>query len=250
MNQSSTGATPLYEARAVIKRFGHVTALDGADFTVYPGEVVALVGDNGAGKSTLVKTLSGALQPDEGELLFNGEAGLAALAARRARARHRDRLPGSRARSRPRPGDERVPRARGHAARRAREARVPRPQDHAPQDGGGLHEPRRRRALDDRARRHALGRPAPGRCRQPCRHVGEQGHLPRRADGSARRRADARRARADPQGARHRLRGRADQPQHARGARGLGPHRGAAARPARGEPARRRHRRWRRSSAR
>jgi simple sugar transport system ATP-binding protein len=71
MNQP--GATPLYEARAIVKRFGHVTALDGADFSVYPGEVVALVGDNGAGKSTLVKTLSGALQHDEGELLFNGE---------------------------------------------------------------------------------------------------------------------------------------------------------------------------------
>jgi simple sugar transport system ATP-binding protein len=73
MNQSrSTGTTPLYEARGVVKRFGHVTALDGADFSVYPGEVVALVGDNGAGKSTLVKTLSGALRHDEGELLFNG----------------------------------------------------------------------------------------------------------------------------------------------------------------------------------
>jgi simple sugar transport system ATP-binding protein len=71
MNQTP-GATPLYEARGIVKRFGHVTALDGADFTVYPGEVVALVGDNGAGKSTLVKTLSGALRPDEGELLFDG----------------------------------------------------------------------------------------------------------------------------------------------------------------------------------
>jgi simple sugar transport system ATP-binding protein len=60
---------PLLEARQIIKSFGRVRALRGADFTVYPGEVVALIGDNGAGKSTLVKTLSGVHQPDEGELV-------------------------------------------------------------------------------------------------------------------------------------------------------------------------------------
>jgi simple sugar transport system ATP-binding protein len=64
---------PLLEARQIIKSFGRVRALRGADFTVYPGEVVALIGDNGAGKSTLVKTLSGVHQPDEGELVFEGE---------------------------------------------------------------------------------------------------------------------------------------------------------------------------------
>ena len=66
-------AEPLLEARGLRKRFDHVDALRGADFTVYPGEIVSLIGDNGAGKSTLVKTLSGALQPDSGELLIDGE---------------------------------------------------------------------------------------------------------------------------------------------------------------------------------
>ena len=65
--------TPLLEARGIVKRYGHVTALSGADFTVNPGEVVALIGDNGAGKSTLVKVLSGVISHDEGELLLNGE---------------------------------------------------------------------------------------------------------------------------------------------------------------------------------
>ena len=63
---------PRLEARGIVKRYGHVTALDGADFTVFDGEVVALIGDNGAGKSSLVKCLSGALTPDEGEILIAG----------------------------------------------------------------------------------------------------------------------------------------------------------------------------------
>src|ERR671936_543895 len=61
---------PLLEARGIVKSFGRVTALRGANFTAYPGEVVALVGDNGAGKSTLVKTLAGVLHPDAGEIVF------------------------------------------------------------------------------------------------------------------------------------------------------------------------------------
>jgi simple sugar transport system ATP-binding protein len=62
----------LLEARGLVKRFGHVEALRGANFAVHSGEVVGLVGDNGAGKSTLVKSLSGTLQPDEGEIMFDG----------------------------------------------------------------------------------------------------------------------------------------------------------------------------------
>jgi simple sugar transport system ATP-binding protein len=65
-------AEPLLEARGIDKRFGRVQALRGASFTVYPAEVVALVGDNGAGKSTLVKTLAGVHQPDAGEIVFEG----------------------------------------------------------------------------------------------------------------------------------------------------------------------------------
>ena len=64
---------PLLEARGIVKSFGRVRALRGASFTVYPGEVVALVGDNGAGKSTLVKTLSGVHAPDAGEIRFDGQ---------------------------------------------------------------------------------------------------------------------------------------------------------------------------------
>ena len=64
---------PLLEARKIVKSFGRVHALTGANFTVYAGEVVALVGDNGAGKSTLVKTLVGVHPADSGEILFEGE---------------------------------------------------------------------------------------------------------------------------------------------------------------------------------
>ena len=65
-------AEPLLEARGLVKHYGHVLALDSASFTAYPGEVVALIGDNGAGKSTLVKTLSGAIRPDGGQILVEG----------------------------------------------------------------------------------------------------------------------------------------------------------------------------------
>jgi simple sugar transport system ATP-binding protein len=63
---------PLLEARGIVKSFGRVHALRGADFTVGREEVVALIGDNGAGKSTLVKTLSGVHPPDAGEIRFEG----------------------------------------------------------------------------------------------------------------------------------------------------------------------------------
>jgi fructose transport system ATP-binding protein len=65
--------TPVLEARGIVKRFGHVVALKGADFELYPGEISAVIGDNGAGKSTLIKTLSGALRPDEGEIRLDGK---------------------------------------------------------------------------------------------------------------------------------------------------------------------------------
>ena len=63
---------PILQARGLVKRYGHVVALDGADLELYPGEILAIIGDNGAGKSTLIKALSGALQPDEGEILLDG----------------------------------------------------------------------------------------------------------------------------------------------------------------------------------
>src|ERR1700740_3342213 len=66
-------AEPILQARGLVKRYGRVTALDHADFDLYPGEILAVIGDNGAGKSTLIKALSGALQPDEGEIRLAGE---------------------------------------------------------------------------------------------------------------------------------------------------------------------------------
>jgi fructose transport system ATP-binding protein len=64
---------PILAARGLVKRYGQVVALAGTDFDLYPGEILAVIGDNGAGKSTLIKALSGALQPDEGEILLAGE---------------------------------------------------------------------------------------------------------------------------------------------------------------------------------
>ena len=64
---------PILEARGLSRSFGHVRALTGADFDIYPAEVVAIIGDNGAGKSTLVKALTGNLALDEGEIFFEGK---------------------------------------------------------------------------------------------------------------------------------------------------------------------------------
>ncbi|MDP2571323.1 sugar ABC transporter ATP-binding protein [Vibrio sp. vnigr-6D03] len=62
------------QARGLVKRYGRVTALDGADFDLYKGEILAVIGDNGAGKSSLIKALSGALVPDAGEVKLDGQA--------------------------------------------------------------------------------------------------------------------------------------------------------------------------------
>jgi fructose transport system ATP-binding protein len=72
-DMSETQATPVLEARGLVKRYGHVTALAGADFDLRPGEILGVIGDNGAGKSTLIKCLSGATVPDEGEILLDGK---------------------------------------------------------------------------------------------------------------------------------------------------------------------------------
>jgi fructose transport system ATP-binding protein len=64
---------PILTARGLIKRYGKVTALDSADFDLYPGEILAVIGDNGAGKSSLIKALSGAVTPDEGEIRLDGQ---------------------------------------------------------------------------------------------------------------------------------------------------------------------------------
>lgn len=61
------------QARGLIKRYGQVTALDGADFDLRAGEILAVIGDNGAGKSSLIKALSGATVPDAGDILLDGQ---------------------------------------------------------------------------------------------------------------------------------------------------------------------------------
>lgn len=71
--QAQVADTPLLSMRGAAKAFAGVHALRGVDFEVRQGEVHGLVGENGAGKSTLVRILSGALQPDAGEMLLRGE---------------------------------------------------------------------------------------------------------------------------------------------------------------------------------
>lgn len=63
---------PILQGRGLVKRYGRVTALDHCDFELYPGEILAVIGDNGAGKSSLIKAMSGAIIPDEGDVLLEG----------------------------------------------------------------------------------------------------------------------------------------------------------------------------------
>ena len=65
--------TPLLSLRDIAKQFGAVKAVQDVDFTVAPGQVVALLGDNGAGKSTLVKIIAGVFHPDAGSMTFDGQ---------------------------------------------------------------------------------------------------------------------------------------------------------------------------------
>jgi len=61
------------QAVGLTKRYGHVVALDGADFELAKGEILAVVGDNGAGKSSLIKVLTGATIPDSGSVFVDGK---------------------------------------------------------------------------------------------------------------------------------------------------------------------------------
>ncbi len=64
---------PILSIRGMVKRFGGLVAVDNVNLDVYPGEVVALLGDNGAGKSTLIKCVSGVYHADGGEIRFEGK---------------------------------------------------------------------------------------------------------------------------------------------------------------------------------
>jgi fructose transport system ATP-binding protein len=72
-SQPTDTRRPVLEARGIVKTFGRVVGLDGVDLQLYPGEVLAVIGDNGAGKSTLIKCLTGAYEPDAGEILLDGQ---------------------------------------------------------------------------------------------------------------------------------------------------------------------------------
>ena len=73
VNLSANEQRALLSVQDITKRFGAVSALRGVSFDVFPGEIVAVVGDNGAGKSTTIKMISGVEQPDEGQILFDGQ---------------------------------------------------------------------------------------------------------------------------------------------------------------------------------
>jgi fructose transport system ATP-binding protein len=75
MDPESVGMSPepVLQARGLVKRYGRVTALDHADFDLYQGEILAVIGDNGAGKSSLIKALCGAVIPDSGEIRLAGQ---------------------------------------------------------------------------------------------------------------------------------------------------------------------------------
>lgn len=68
-----TDREPVMRAERLVKTYGRVVGLDGVDFELMPGEVLAVIGDNGAGKSTLIKCLTGAEIPDEGDIYLDGK---------------------------------------------------------------------------------------------------------------------------------------------------------------------------------
>jgi simple sugar transport system ATP-binding protein len=68
----NTGKAPMLEMRGITKHFPGVTANDHVDLELFPGEVLALLGENGAGKTSLMNVLAGLYRPDEGEIIIRG----------------------------------------------------------------------------------------------------------------------------------------------------------------------------------
>jgi len=71
---ATTTSQPIVQGKDLNKSFGKVIGLSNCQFELYPGEVIAVVGDNGAGKSTLIKCISGAQSVDSGEISVNGQS--------------------------------------------------------------------------------------------------------------------------------------------------------------------------------
>ncbi len=117
--------------RGITKSFAGVPALRGVDLEVLPGEVHCVLGQNGAGKSTLIKILSGAYQPDGGEIIWQGQPATIPSPTAALGIGHRDHVPGARRRRRPDHHREHLPRPRAvdgrRAAHRRREPPRPRP---------------------------------------------------------------------------------------------------------------------------
>lgn len=72
-SESALRGFPVLAAVGLSKRFGGVHALEDMSMDVFPGEVVAIVGDNGAGKSTFLKVISGVYRPSSGQIFVDGE---------------------------------------------------------------------------------------------------------------------------------------------------------------------------------
>ena len=70
---ASEQRTPLLEFRNVQTYYGRIQILKGVNYTVYPGEIVCLLGGNASGKSTTMKTILGIVKPTKGEVLWEGE---------------------------------------------------------------------------------------------------------------------------------------------------------------------------------
>ncbi|MBB4123179.1 ATP-binding cassette domain-containing protein [Martelella radicis] len=71
-DQSATSRKLVLEATGLKKSYGHVVAMDGVDFELAENEILAVVGDNGAGKSVMIRSLTGAVIPDAGEIFLDG----------------------------------------------------------------------------------------------------------------------------------------------------------------------------------
>ena len=104
--------TPLVEMENIRVAFGGVHAVEGVSVSLYPGEVVGLVGGNGAGKSTLIRVLSGAHTADSGVIKINGTPVTISNPRDAKVLRHRDDLPDAGPRGQHRCGRQRVPGAR------------------------------------------------------------------------------------------------------------------------------------------
>src|SRR5262245_25900909 len=78
---------PILKMAGISKRFPGVVALENVNLEVYPGEIIALIGENGAGKSTLMKVLGGVIERDSGKIELDG-AEIEINSPREASSRH------------------------------------------------------------------------------------------------------------------------------------------------------------------